>query len=249
MRVALAQDRDKTEDVPFHTKPLAIGFDHGLGGQFRRGVERGLHRERRILGRGENGRLAIDRAGGRERDAPHAARAHGFQYVGGTDGVLLQILARMRGAEANVRIGGHMKHKPGVLHGAIERSGIEQIAVLQAESRRAQGRFEELDLSGGEIIEAGDLMPVGEQTVHEVTADESRRAGDQVSHMYKVIGRAGLLACPEERAYKARAGYEPVVMVLRATQCDQSACCGAATLAAADSQAARQHLIESRQAG
>ncbi len=40
---------------------------------------------------------------------------------------------------------------------------------------------QKFDLAGGEIIEPCDLMPIGEQTVHQVTADEAGRAGYQES--------------------------------------------------------------------
>ena len=62
-----------------------------------------------IFGRGDDFRLAINLAGGAERDAFDAVGAHGFQHVEGGDGVLLQIFVRMFEAEADIGIGRQMK--------------------------------------------------------------------------------------------------------------------------------------------
>jgi hypothetical protein len=83
------------------------------------------------------------------------------------------------GAEAHVGIGGHMKYELGVMHGAVERIGIQQVAMFEAEVRRAQRGLQKLNLPRGEIVETCDRMFIGEQTVHQVTADEAGRAGYQ----------------------------------------------------------------------
>jgi predicted RecA/RadA family phage recombinase len=51
--------------------------------------------------------------------------------------------------------------------------------VFQAEVRRPQCVTQKLDLPRREIVETGDLVPIGEQTVNQVTADEAGRAGYQ----------------------------------------------------------------------
>ena len=69
VRVALAEDRDEAEDVGLESEALAVGLDHAFGGQLRGAVERGLEREGRVLRRRKYLRLAVDRAGRRERHA------------------------------------------------------------------------------------------------------------------------------------------------------------------------------------
>src|SRR5271157_1871011 len=80
-----------------------------------------------------------------------------------------------------------MKYELGALHGAAKYIGIEQVAMFQAEARRAQRRRQKLDLPRGEIIEASDLMSTGEQTIHQVAADETGRTGYQDSHGFFLI--------------------------------------------------------------
>ena len=67
VRVALAEDRDEAENVALEFETLAIGVNQALARKFGRGVKRGLDRERVILGRGDDFRLAINAAGGAER--------------------------------------------------------------------------------------------------------------------------------------------------------------------------------------
>ena len=86
------------------------------------------------------------------------------------------------GAEADIGIGGQMEYEFGALHGAAERPRDRAGRRAPGESAGERQRgSRNSGLARGEIVEAGDLMTVGEQTVHQVTADEAGRAGDQES--------------------------------------------------------------------
>ena len=51
VRVALAENRDETEDAALEAEAFAVGLDQPLARQLRGAVERGLHRERRVFRR------------------------------------------------------------------------------------------------------------------------------------------------------------------------------------------------------
>ena len=66
--VALAEDRDEAADHAGEAVAGGVRLDQPLAGELRCAVERCLDRERSVLGRREDLRLAVDRAGGGERD-------------------------------------------------------------------------------------------------------------------------------------------------------------------------------------
>ena len=70
VRVAFAENRDKPENVTLKIITLAIGMNQTFAGKFRGCVKRGLHGKRRIFRRRNYIRLAINAAGGTERDDP-----------------------------------------------------------------------------------------------------------------------------------------------------------------------------------
>src|SRR5882724_2829602 len=179
VRVAFAEDRDETENIAFKFVAFAIRVDESFGGEFRRGVKRSLYRERTIFRRGDDFRLAINAAGGAERDAPDAAHAHGFEDVEAGLRVLLKILARMVEAEAHVGIGGEVKNKIAAGHRLRERGQVETIAMDQLELRIFERAFKKFILPRGKIIVADDRFAVGKKPVNEVAADKTRRAGDE----------------------------------------------------------------------
>ena len=76
------------------------------------------------------------------RRAP--AGPHGFQHVPGDDGVLLQVAARMVGAEADVGIGGQVEDEIRARHGALDGVQIQQVAFDQAEARIGLRAFQKL---------------------------------------------------------------------------------------------------------
>ena len=69
-----------------------------------------------------------------------AVAAHRLQHIEGRDRVLLEILARMLQAEADVGIGGEMKHDVAAGHRGRQRRRIEDVAFDQLERRDASAR-------------------------------------------------------------------------------------------------------------
>ena len=74
VRVALAEDRDEAADQPGEAVAGRVGRDQALAGQLRCAVQRGLDRERGVLGGGEDLGLAVDRAGRGEHDPARPPR-------------------------------------------------------------------------------------------------------------------------------------------------------------------------------
>ena len=152
VRVALAENRDEPEDVSLESVALAISVDEPSHASFGRRVKRSLDRERRVLRRGDFFRLAINAAGGAERDALDAVGAHRLQHVESGDGILLKILARMLQAEPHVGVGGEVKNKIAPGHRLGERGQIQAIASDQLELGIFERAFEKFILAGGKII-------------------------------------------------------------------------------------------------
>ena len=132
-----------------------------------------------IFGRRDDFRLAINAAGGAERDAFDAAGAHGFEHVERGGGVLLEILVRMVEAKTDIRIRGQMKNEITPGHRAGQRRQIQAITLNQFAFRIGQRRLKKFPLAGGKIVPADDSFAVGKQPVHEIAADESGRAGHE----------------------------------------------------------------------
>ena len=88
----------------------------------------------------------------------------------------------MVGAEAHVGIGGQVEDEVRARHGARDGVEIQQVALDEAEARIGLRTFEKAPESGGEVVEAGDFVPSGQQAVHQVAADESRGAGNECFH-------------------------------------------------------------------
>ena len=88
------------------------------------------------------------------------------------DGVLLQILARMLGAKADVGIGGHVINEIRALHCSGERSDIQDIAATQTKMGFAERASRNWITPGGEVVEPDDVVPQGQKPVSEVAADE-----------------------------------------------------------------------------
>ena len=92
VRVALAQNGNEAKDIPLEAEAFAISLDQRFAGQFGSRIERSLHREGGILGRGNDGCLAVNRSGGGEGNSSYAGGTHGLEHVTGSDRVLLQVL-------------------------------------------------------------------------------------------------------------------------------------------------------------
>jgi hypothetical protein len=64
-------------------------------------------------------------------------------------------------------------------HGLPERRGVEEIAFDHPEPGIGRGILEKTLESRREVVEADDVIALGEQAVHEGAADETGRAGDE----------------------------------------------------------------------
>ena len=111
-----------------------------------------------------------------------AGGAHGFQHVPGDDGILLQVAARMVRAEAHVGIGREVEDEIRASHGVLDGIQFQQVALDQAEARIGLRALQKAQKSGGQIVEAGDVVAVCQQAVHQIAADESRRSRNECSH-------------------------------------------------------------------
>src|SRR5260370_35105998 len=88
----------------------------------------------------------------------------------------------MRRAQSDVRIGRQMEHEIMTGEDVGEPPSLQQIALHQAEARMPECGLEELGLARREGVVGGDLTAVGEKTIHQMTADETRAAGDPTLH-------------------------------------------------------------------
>src|SRR5436305_252201 len=88
----------------------------------------------------------------------------------------------MLGSEANVGIRRQVKHEIRAVHGAGHGVEVEQVPLHQTEARAGVSAFQKFAKAGGEIIEAGHLVAVGEQAVHQIASDEAGRARNEGLH-------------------------------------------------------------------
>ena len=135
VRVARAEHRDEPEHARGDVPGFGVRGDAALGGGLRRAVERRLHRERRVLGRGHDVGLAVDRTGRGEQHAPHTGGAHRLEHVLGGDDVLLEVAPRGVPAEAHVGVGREVDHRvePGDQVGKLCRVA-EEVALHELEA-------------------------------------------------------------------------------------------------------------------
>src|SRR6266511_6101554 len=99
---------------------MGIGADHAFGGELRCRVQRGLDRERHILGRREDLWLAVYRTRRREGDLGRSDSAHGLEDGRGRDRVLLEIASRMLESETHVRVCLQVKDPVTPVEGPLE---------------------------------------------------------------------------------------------------------------------------------
>ena len=95
---------------------------------------------------------------------------------------LFEVAARMVRAEADVGIGRQVEDEIRARHGVLDGVQFQQVALDEAEARIGLRTFQKTQKSGGQIVEAGDLVAGGQQAVHQIAADESRRSGNECSH-------------------------------------------------------------------
>ncbi len=181
MRISLAQNRHKSENRRAKAKAGAVRRYHCFPRQLAGGIQRRLHRERAVFGRGENVRLAIDRSGRGEGDPPDARGPHCFKDVMGGEGILLQIAAGMRGARAHVGISRQVENLIVFFHGHGQSRQVQRVADDQAKAGMSKSRFDEAALAGGEVVIGGHVMPIGQQAIDQMAADETCSAGDEIT--------------------------------------------------------------------
>ena len=129
VRVALAEDRDEAKDDSHEAVPMCVRLDETLPCQLRRAVERRLHRERARLGRGEDLRLSVDRAGRRERDAVDTHGSHRLEQDRGRDRVLLEIPPWLVEPVAHVRVRREVEDRVASLERVPETVFVEDVAL------------------------------------------------------------------------------------------------------------------------
>ena len=182
VRVAFAEDGYEPEDVALEVEAFAVGLDQRFGGQLGRAVEGCLHGEGRVFRGGEDRRLPVDRAGRGEGDAPDAARSHRLEHVECRDPVLLEVPPRVLRAMAHVGIRRQVEDELRPPHRGAQRIHIGRVAAHEGEARVPARLRQELRLPRGEVVVAGDLVAVPQQTVHEAAPDEAGTPRDEVGH-------------------------------------------------------------------
>jgi len=178
--------------------------------QLRRGVKGSLNRERVIFRRGNNLGLAINAARGRERNDLGAIGAHRFEHVERGDGVLIQVLARMLQAEADVGIRGEMKN--GCRNLSSRRSARQGrgCAANQFEIRFFSAASTNRSWPVEKIVPAHDLLALPEQIVRERAANKTGGAGHknsfQMDSLLRVCGasRAGCIQTGAREALNSK---------------------------------------------
>src|SRR5262245_44013948 len=164
MRVALAQYGNKTEDISLEAETRAIRLDQAFTGQLGGAIKAGLHGKGTGLGSRKHVGLAVDRAGGRESDPSNTVLTHRLEDIERRDRILLQIAARMTGAEAHVGVRRQMKDD--VMAGRRGGKGrqIEYIGLDQPKSLLRFSVREKLALSRAEVVHDSDRMSLSQQT-------------------------------------------------------------------------------------
>ena len=71
-----------------------------------------------------------------------------------------------------------MNYKLRSVHGLRQTLPVEQICLVEGELRMGERGFKKTLLAGGEVIEANDAVPCGEQAINHMTADKTGCAGN-----------------------------------------------------------------------
>src|SRR5690348_15523759 len=154
VRIPLAEDGHKAKYIGADVKSFGIGLNEAFGSELGSAVQGGLNRKRAGLRSRKDVGFAVDGPGGGEGDCPYAAFAHGFENIPGRESVLVEILAGLLRAEADVGIGGQVEDEIDACHGGAEGFAAEQIGRNQPVLGRAAGRLDERALTGGKIVVA-----------------------------------------------------------------------------------------------
>ena len=82
-------------------------------------------------------------------------------------------------AEAHIGVRRQVENEIRARHGARDGRQIQQVALHQAEARVRLGALQKAAESGGQVVEARDVVPSRQQAVHQIAADESRRSRNE----------------------------------------------------------------------
>src|ERR1043166_351600 len=111
MRIALAENRNESENVTLKTITLAVGANQRLARQLRGSIERSLDRKWRLFRSRNYLRFPIDRTGRSKRNLLNPVGAHGFEDIESGERILLHILAGMLQSKTNIRIGREVENQ------------------------------------------------------------------------------------------------------------------------------------------
>src|SRR5881628_2024341 len=161
--------------APRQSRPaLEVAF----GGDLRDSVGR-CGPGRVIFRRGQDVGIAVSGATGRRvHDAADARAPRRLQDVGGADDVHSRVEGGIGDGARDGGLGGRVDHRVGSLRG---HDGAELRAPDVADVQRG-GRAHVGASARAEIVDDGDAMAIGEQTVHHVRTDEASASGDEDLH-------------------------------------------------------------------
>src|SRR6266404_3890081 len=97
------------------------------------------------------------------------------------DGVLFEILGRMRRTKTNVGIGGQVKYKLRSIHALRQSGRIQNIAAHQTEIRGLARCKQKTLLTGGKVVVANHSVAGRQQPIGQRTANEAGTTGNEVS--------------------------------------------------------------------
>ncbi|MGB9286974.1 MAG: hypothetical protein WCB59_23400 [Candidatus Sulfotelmatobacter sp.] len=92
---------------------------------------------------------------------------------------MIQILARMFRAEANVRVGGKVHYQIRAFYGLRESFAVKQICLVKNKLRMPGGALQEALLSGGQVVEANHPVSRGQKSIDHVAADKTSRTRNE----------------------------------------------------------------------
>ena len=176
--VAFAENGDEAKDDGADAEAFGVGGDEAFGGEFGGAVEGGLDGEGAIFRCRDAGGDAVDGAGAGKSDGFDAIAAHAFEDVPGDDNVLVEVSAGVVCTEADVGVGGEVDDDVDADTGFDDAREVEEVAFDQLELGGGESSGEEFPLAGDIAIETDHFVAVGEQTIDDVTADESGGSSD-----------------------------------------------------------------------
>ncbi len=181
VRIALAEDRDKAENIALEFEAFAIGRNHAFAGNFGRSVERSLDWKRRVFRRGNFFGLR------RHKPLPVELKAMRLTPLARMASRTLKVamvfccksLLGCSRPKRTSALAAQMENHVAARHRLGERRQIKVVAFDKFEAGIFQRIFHKSLLAGGEIVPANDGFSIGEQAVNQTAADKTRRTGDK----------------------------------------------------------------------